>query len=366
MYLYVIIALLFLILVLLLIVLFRRPKTQIYKFDSNSENKSQTNSRPEVLRCRPDHQRINGVCVQLACRSNSDCLGGSTRCLSGRCVAKRCTTSENCDQGESCIKNYCDPGEDQAPILTCPVPERAICQVTTDCSITNPYCVNGKCTCRPGEYRSKCTSGADCQSGTCLKGICIHRDGNCRNNDDCDVSQPYCTRSVCSTNILNSYCSNGKDCQGLYCVNSTCQKDPGEYGDQCLLDRDCQKNLVCGNGYCIPASDFTSKSVSPKILRQPLSKMEIPRVVRPPSPPRIQIGVHYRTVTPSKTSLKDFDQSDRTEETEKNLGYSAPRVKPQSPPKIHNVTSNFGKKVPLGQSSTEDPKGMPEVEGTDE
>lgn len=122
---------------------------------------------------------------QGQCRVDSDCLGGKV-CSNRQCVdpttpepepeePTSCTTSAQCDSGETCIDSFC----------------RGTCTTINDCRGAE-LCVSGQCIPAP---EPECTVANDCGASgfLCVDSTCVAR----------------CTD--------DSVCAAGQTCNGVYC-----------------------------------------------------------------------------------------------------------------------------------------------------
>ncbi|MEM3585371.1 MAG: MopE-related protein [Candidatus Woesearchaeota archaeon] len=148
--------------------------------------------------------------------------------------------------------------------------------------------------CIPCEGGKNCTINRDCKTGLCniTSKKCILpgcndgvKNGNetdvdcggnscdpcpdgklCINNTDCNSKLCDNTTKRC---IVNPHCTNhkkdseygetGVDCGGKEC-------DPCPLGSSCILDSDCQKGLVCLNGFCSINTNTTNDTCSDETL----------------------------------------------------------------------------------------------------
>ncbi len=213
-------------------------------------------------------------------------------CKAGSCPAL--TSNAVCSLNNVCTGNLCCPG----PVVKC--------KSSSDCgsNVSNPYCVDGFCSCEKGSLFNTCFADTDCQSGFCTgyndvsgKHVCGYsrrdciyssytddqlkagsKNGYCPSND-----KRFCVNGTCSATVTESYCGPeqavGKEslCTSFttvagtivtsgqsFCVNNYCANQPGWIGDTCNSTYDCnyleggvnniQSNLVCTNNVCTNTS----------------------------------------------------------------------------------------------------------------
>jgi hypothetical protein len=214
-------------------------------------------------------------------------------CASGVCSARICQKPTCTDKVENGTEADVDCGSG------CPqkCADGSTCGVDADCTVGNcsllsltcaaPTCSDGfkngteadvdcggtSCALTPCAYGRKCAVNADCASGACSQGICrlptcADRVKNGIETDvDCGGSCPPCTLGKACTEAndcvtgacpagtcANPSCSDGAmngtetsiDCGGPTCAQKCAQNQ------NCGSTIDCQQNLTCVNGRCVP------------------------------------------------------------------------------------------------------------------
>ena len=237
------------------------------------------------------------VTVGAGCTNNTQCKGlsciGATSSSPGTC--QQCGSNLDCPVGQACTAGVCRfpvldqvspgliniPSVGQAngnvlapPGFFCPAStcatmgtEPLVCNTSTPCPDTCPFCINNVCRCTPGILYEPCSTNTDCESQQCLATdsgkVCAPPQGQCvfnYNNSPCvgccPVTAPYCTvAGVCSTVSLGAICGSADlpvnmcadptslgaagvpglapNGMGFFCVNGTCTETPGPLNSLC-------------------------------------------------------------------------------------------------------------------------------------
>lgn len=160
--------------------------------------------------------------------------------------------------GYFCLATNCGTGTNSQNPITC--------NSSTVCPTTCPYCVNGNCRCTQGQIFENCQHGSDCLSGICSTTdsgtICAPNGGECSFNFNgtgcqgcCSISNPYCVNGKCSNSSLGAMCGStglpadmcynplslgavgttamSPNNMGPFCVNGFCQQTPGVLNELC-------------------------------------------------------------------------------------------------------------------------------------
>ncbi|MBN2494220.1 MAG: trypsin-like serine protease [Deltaproteobacteria bacterium] len=187
-------------------------------------------------RCEPGVGCVSEPRPDGAYCSDGNLCNGQELCRSGRC---RAGEPPDCDDGEPCTRDSCDPGRG--------------CQHTAVADGTS--CGEG----------NKCDSQAICQSGVCFAGnpIDCSDDNLCTDErcdpavgcvyppTDCDDRNP-CTDDDCdrSTGCLHAMVPDGVVCGGGACGEGSCQSGECLGPDQQVL---CDDDNPCTVDFCDPA-----------------------------------------------------------------------------------------------------------------
>jgi hypothetical protein len=163
----------------------------------------------------------DGSIVIAGCNADSDCGGGGSLCVDGKCAAQvgLCSDGTQCIvAGSACVDGLCEARCSS----TLPCPSGYGCDFTRGVCNLNP----GPC---QGSGASSCQGGA-----TCVEGHCV---------------------PPCSTGV-----EGGASCAaGQVCVNGGCIPDQGATfacandGDQGQLSNTCPSSAICLHHDCYPA-----------------------------------------------------------------------------------------------------------------
>jgi hypothetical protein len=166
---------------------------------------------------------VNNLCSQGRggdnCVLPTDCASQS--CSNGKCLGwidDTCQTSSECSSSAPyyCINNKCQS----------PIPVGGVCSLSTRsyCSPSSPYCVNGSCSISQGNGGSICIINIDCISGECsmTNSQCLYYPGEiCEPTSECSSSAPYCVGSISNNNYNASICSIEAGSVGDRCFHDT-------------------------------------------------------------------------------------------------------------------------------------------------
>jgi hypothetical protein len=198
-------------------------------------------------RCKSDSECCTGKCSgksgtpslkrrcvcpdgRQPCGPDGSCCPEGTDCINGICDFPLCTSSVDCEDGDLCTVNICDPaaGCTTTPVA-CPV-----CQV----------CSGGDCVPDPTQDGTLCANPDQTDfDGFCSNGVCVV--------DSCPDECPPC--QLC----LNGSCLPDPNTEGLACtiagIPGICMAgncEPQPCPDGCP---DCQQ---CFDGSCIPDANW--------------------------------------------------------------------------------------------------------------
>jgi hypothetical protein len=116
-----------------------------------------------------------------------------------------------------------------------------------------------------------CPAGQVCSSGTCTTGATVPAGGSCSVDEECLSAS--CAAQICAVGGPGSPCQASADCTTGVCDGGTCGGgspagatcdtnddcashecsgtcQPGNLGDPCSVDPDCQEGLMCDQGLC--------------------------------------------------------------------------------------------------------------------
>jgi hypothetical protein len=166
----------------------------------------------------------NGVCVEPACVSDSQCDDSKDctldRCLNSNTCLARCETQAitQCANGDGCCPDSCDANNDNDCVAKC-----------------------GNGLCEPGESCESCQQDCGCSSGTvCRSGLCV--EPACSSDTDCD-DEDACTLDGC---IMPGTC----EAECAYEQRSSCANNDGCCPAGCTSSDDDDCSASCGNGVC--------------------------------------------------------------------------------------------------------------------
>lgn len=169
----------------------------------------------------------------LACEDGNPCTTGEV-CVGGTCQA---TASRNCDDGNLCTDDWCDPGV-PGGCVNRPIP-------------------------RPCDDGNPCTVGDVCDQGACTAGpiqACeCQEDGDCPDDGNLCNGRPFCSREVYPFRCVIDPstvvdCDHGGDtsCLKNQCVPETglCEPTPVREGETCDDGVACTAGDQCVAGTC--------------------------------------------------------------------------------------------------------------------
>lgn len=192
-----------------------------------------------VSQCVPeregDETRTCRAGGELECVTASDCDVGE-RCADNRCEPPedaQCTDDGHCETGEVCEVFECVDEDDSRECIT-----------TDDCS-GNDICINGECV---AEAES-CVFNLDCaEDEACVDGQCTL---TCEDDSDCGGSE-RCRTTDDGDGICEFIeCYGVSDCSpGETCVDASCER-------LCSTDSDCYGGYRCSsNDFCEPDPQY--------------------------------------------------------------------------------------------------------------
>ncbi|MFT5432835.1 MAG: hypothetical protein ACI9OJ_003539, partial [Myxococcota bacterium] len=213
------------------------------------------------------------------CLGNGTCISGLT-CDAGTCTVDNCVDGAigcpclgngNCDPGLECAQDNCVPADCEEGTQGCPCAAGAQCSDDLECAQglcqQPPECVAGTqgCPC----VAETCTSGLQCQSGTCEAIICPTGTVGCpcfvnnscllAGDDTLECVANVCVPPSCPSGTYGCSCKQDGSCGGgLVCFGSgptaTCEEsvvcDAGADGCDCLPGELCDAGLYCDSGVC--------------------------------------------------------------------------------------------------------------------
>jgi len=241
--------------------------------------------------CGPNFECFYSVCVPRPADSGTtdgDTVvphedGSSEDVSEVRPDGFRCTTAEECDDGNSCTADSCDPGS--GACLNQAVPDDVPCDDDGD-PCTLDICFGGVCTHPVGtgccSVPGDCEDGNPCTTDDCVDGWCANvalpdccaRDADCMWADhlwECDTGAGTCyeppENGFCESCSTRADCGDGGTESDDYCTtymsgDRGCSKD-------CLDDLDCPGASYCwspatrelcgaGEAGCMCVSRFNS------------------------------------------------------------------------------------------------------------
>ncbi|MFZ5441257.1 MAG: hypothetical protein ACOZQL_14710 [Myxococcota bacterium] len=218
--------------------------------------------------CGEGQQCTTGLCLALTCPGDVLCAQGNV-CLGTACTRRSCVGVE-CPAEQACVDGVCSPRDCTAhacaPGLACSGGQ-CIHPACTD-GATCPeglFCSRGACVaqacddgvknggeadvdcggpCAPCAVGRTCSTGADCQTTTCLGGACVEPScmDQTKNRDetgvDCGGSCPACD--------AGQGCNGAADCRSGVCTARVCQ--PASCTDG--VKNGAESDVDCGGTTC--------------------------------------------------------------------------------------------------------------------
>jgi|GEM_PF-3099717 len=190
-------------------------------------------------------------CVTYQCNT-------ATKHCDGKPVAGCCIDNDDCDDGDYCSTDVCDP-----LAHTCShedielIGGKKCCNVSTDC-YDNKVCTTEACVSHQCRYGAVTVNPAECASGKCCNSNSdLNGNGSA---DDCEVANS-CTPWQCSnhccvpkTNLAAGQCITALDCEDgdpytwNVCAGCTCGLNPPTVCDETHLN--CNDNNACTIDSC--------------------------------------------------------------------------------------------------------------------
>ncbi|MCX8071067.1 MAG: FG-GAP-like repeat-containing protein [Candidatus Binatia bacterium] len=217
-----------------------------------------SNNSVRVLRAREIPPRPNGAACTVG-----------RQCESGACVNNTCCSTPSCPEGERCdilpprattLDGVCRP----------PAPNGSRCTLGAQCE--SGRCVDGFCcasaSCPEGQFcntgtcgppagnGTPCSGPEQCASGFCTDGVCCS-DPLCAVNAACNIPG---SEGVCTTRLPpGSPCTDAAQC--CTSVDDPTQCDPSYCIDGFCCERQCTSSETCGapgrEGLCVPKPTAT-------------------------------------------------------------------------------------------------------------
>ncbi|MFO0600727.1 MAG: hypothetical protein U0228_35790 [Myxococcaceae bacterium] len=181
------------------------------------------------------------TCPTGCCGSDGICAPGKVRteCGTGGAMCLRCSSSEECVDGQCFPLNVPDAGRDAGS---------GGCRCTGTCCLPDGTCApnNEPTACGlAGQFCGQCASGQRCEFGHCLStscGGCFDGLGVCRTGND--VAACGRDAGVCTACLADQGCVAGT------CVFTKCDSSNCRFGC-CMPDKRCElapSALACGTG----------------------------------------------------------------------------------------------------------------------
>ena len=184
-----------------------------------------------------------------ACTGSDACAGGVCK---GVAIAACCKGAEDCDDGNPCTADACDPGAGECT-HDAAAPEGDACDDGAFCT-SGDSCQGGECTGTPTVCAGTpdgCGAGqCDEEADACVE-VPVNEGGPCE--DDGNVcTDDLCANGTCAHVDNAAPCDDGELCtSGDACVSGVCQG--ADYG--CDDGNPCTKDLCDGLGECASTPD---------------------------------------------------------------------------------------------------------------
>lgn len=197
----------------------------------------------------------SGICIEITCSSDSDCLGNGI-CINSFCTALTCLNGNDCPTGTACVSGNC-------------IQVGGTCQVNADCFELSCMALNSTGT--TGSICVQCLSNNNCPIGQgCFNNACrfpyagetginlINYASVAQENGNITAPPGYfCSTSTCGGLTGPISCTGTNTCPSScsYCIDSVCRCTPGQLLEPCSNNSDCTSGL-CGitelGQVCIP------------------------------------------------------------------------------------------------------------------
>ena len=151
----------------------------------------------------------------VICTGDEDCEELGQVCAGFRRVCVDCAETSDCDEGEVCERNTCEP--------------RTVCDDSLDCPTTDLVCVGEGGGPGPGSDQGlclECATDADCEEEeSCADNSCVR---GCASDKDCTPLGQLCDfeSGSCVECLDASRCAEGEYCASGACMEGVCT--PGE------------------------------------------------------------------------------------------------------------------------------------------
>lgn len=179
------------------------------------------------------------------CSDGNACLTGE-HCSAGTCVTG--TVPLDCDDGNACTADTCDPNtgcahiakscsdNDACTVDSCDAGSGACSSVKLSCDDANP-CTVDDCDVLTGctHVGLNCDDANACTADSCSAGVCGHTDVDCDDNDPCTV-ESCSAANGCAHTAKN--CDDNDACTADSCANGTCDHTTVSCNDNddCTVD----------------------------------------------------------------------------------------------------------------------------------
>ncbi len=209
--------------------------------------------------------------LDAPCDADKSLCTEGDKCIEGACKAGK---QKNCDDGNPCTKDVCDPikGCSQSKDDGVPCSDDNPCTISDLCSdgecvpgkpkkcASGDTCILAKCNIETGKCSFKnmpdgvpCTDGTACtKSDSCLSGTCLGKVVDCDDNNPC-TNDGCDSQSGCANKPNSAPCNDGNLCTDAdSCADGACKgkaKDPAvdcDDGNACTKES-CSAKKGCVN-----------------------------------------------------------------------------------------------------------------------
>lgn len=206
---------------------------------------------------------MHTITAVLVDKTKKQLPGKTTKATSKVTIGKPCTGNQDCDDGNSCSKEWCKAGicnytdSDVFKAKFC-------CQSDIECGYA-AKCKNNQCV--SCEVDQDCFDGVACTIHKCnsINNTCVNKSliGCCIVDSDCDDGNP-CTKDSCADHQCAhskesiACCQVAQDCDdGNPCTKDYCYKNECKQIDVplcCTKDTQCSDNKECTADWCDPVT----------------------------------------------------------------------------------------------------------------
>ncbi|NUN13585.1 MAG: DUF11 domain-containing protein [Myxococcales bacterium] len=206
---------------------------------------------------------MHTITAVLVDKTKKQLPGKKTKATSKVTVGKSCNNNDDCDDGNSCSKEWCKAGicnyydSDVFKAKFC-------CQSDIECGYA-AKCKNNQCvSCETDE---DCFDGVACTIHKCnsINNTCVNKSliGCCILDSDCNDNNP-CTKDSCADHQcvhskesisccqVAQDCDDGNPCTKDYCYKNACKQI--EVPLCCTKDSQCSDNKDCTADWCDPVT----------------------------------------------------------------------------------------------------------------